>query len=702
MWRNTRRFFIGLLTLALLGCKNDSNSILVCVDDNLLEVLAYSFEKLESELEKKNIKITRVQNPSDVQLQLKIIETSSKEKNDGFVLKRTKDGLLLSSESNRGLLYGILDIEEQLRKGASWEALETKQIEAHYPFRAIKFNLPWFPYRGGENLSLHYDTCKDVKFWESFLDMMVENKFNVLSLWNLHPFMYMVQSEKFPQASPFTTEEMAEWKSFWKTIFSMAKARGIEPYIFNWNIFVSEEFSKAYNVAGYSKEGGYWGDGETNESIEAYTREMVTKTINEYEDIAGIGITLGERMGGMTSEMRKDWIDRTLIRGIKDADRKVKLFYRAPLSAGLTSHGTVSKATEVITREAIENIGMEDDVLLGFKFNWSHGHSSPKLSIVHGGILTDTYWNPKPKNYKGAYTLRNEDFFALRWAQPDFIRAYMEQNSQDHISGAIIGSETYIPAKDYITKEEYRSWDYAFEKQWLFYKTWGNLLYHQGTSDVYFNEALTEKYDIEEAPKLVDAWKMASQNANSFASFYRGEWDGTLYTEGMTREGGRFITVEKMITHPVLDSSYVNIADFVSGDFTKDKITPLQLADEMEQRSTAAEQIAMMVIESHPNNTLLEIETEDIIAWGHFGQYVADKIRGGVALQRYREEGNIDHKKEAIGHLENALLHWKDYVAEMEKYNVAVMPHQFDNEFSFRKHIEDAEMDITIARNSTP
>ena len=110
----------------------------------------------------------------------------------------------------------------------------------------------------------------------------------------------------------------------------------------------------------------------------------------------------------------------------------------------------------------------------------------------------------------------------------------------------------------------------------------------------------------------------------------------------------------------------------------------------------------MMVIESHPNNTLLEIETEDIIAWGHFGQYVADKIRGGVALQRYREEGNIDHKKEAIGHLENALLHWKDYVAEMEKYNVAVMPHQFDNEFSFRKHIEDAEMDITIARNSTP
>jgi len=426
---------------------------------------------------------------------------------DGFAIKFEGDGLQLSSESTRGILYGLLDISEQLEKGKSWNDIESKQIKAQYPFRAIKFNLPWFSYRSGENLSLHYETCRDLKFWESFLNMMVENKFNTLTLWNLHPYMFMVQSEEFPKASPFSIEEMVEWQSFWKTLFKMAKARGIDPYIFNWNIFVSEEFSKDYHIAEYSKDSGFWGDGETNVLVEQYTREMVTKTINEYEDLTGIGITLGERMGGMTSEERRDWIDRTLIQGIKEADRKVRLFYRAPLSAGKSSEGTTSKSTEILTREAIENIGLDDDVWLGFKFNWSHAHSSPKVSIVHGGILTDTYWNPVPKNYKGIWTMRNEDFFALRWAQPDFIREFIDHNSQEYIGGCIIGSETYIPAKDYITRKEYQTWDYAFERQWLFYKVWGNLLFNSKTPDIYFTDALERKFELEDAGELFSAWK---------------------------------------------------------------------------------------------------------------------------------------------------------------------------------------------------
>lgn len=691
--------FIALIgILFLLSCSSKVDKITIYVDEVIKTEVQYGLQKLENQLGEKNIKTIYVSDVSNANFQITSIISDAKEKNEGFAIKRNNEIVQLSSESPRGLLYGVLDMVEQLKKSASWEELETKDIKSHYSFRAIKFNLPWFPYRGGENLSLHYETCKDLKFWEAYLDMMVENKFNVLSLWNLHPYMYMVQSEKFPKASPFSKEEMAEWKSFWKTLFKMAKVRGIDPYIFNWNIFVSEEFSKAYNIAGYSKDGGYWGEGETNELIEEYTREMVAKTINEYEDIVGIGITLGERMGGMTSEMRRDWIDRTLVQGVKQADRKVKLFYRAPLSAGLTSHGTVSKATEVITRESIENIDLEDDVLLGFKFNWSHGHSSPKLSIVHGGILTDTYWNPKPKNYKGVYTVRNEDFFALRWGQPDFIRDYLKYNSQEYMAGAIIGSETYIPAKDYITKEEFRSWDYAFEKQWLFYKSWGNLLYNGNTSDTYFAEALAEKYEIEDGSKLIDAWKLASQNANSFASFYHGEWDGTLYTEGMTREKGEFITVEQMMTYPVLDSAYVNIADFVKGDFRKDQITPLQFSDTMEKNSKMAQEIAQLAITENVENKLLKIESNDIDAWGHFGLYVADKIRGGVALQKFRTGGVKELQDEAILHLTNALQHWKDYANAMEKYNVTEMPHQYNDKFSFRRHIKSAENDIKIAK----
>ncbi len=93
---------------------------------------------------------------------------------------------------------------------------------------------------------------------------------------------------------------------------------------------------------------------------------MVTRTFNEYENLTGIDFTLGERMGGMTSEERRDWADRTLIAGLKAANRKARLLYRAPLSADKTSHRTTSVSTEKIAREAIETMGLDDPVWIEF------------------------------------------------------------------------------------------------------------------------------------------------------------------------------------------------------------------------------------------------------------------------------------------------------------------------------------------------
>lgn len=697
--KNIKFCALALVILLIFSCSNTPKVIKIFADESIKTEAQYGLNKLELQLATSGLSVEIVDNPTDALLTL--VKEDNKSKTDNFKLHRTDSKISISANNTRGFIYGLQELTEQLKSGTKWQDVTNKTVNAHYNFRAIKFNLPWYSYRKGKNLSLHYETCKDLKFWESFLDMMVENKFNVISLWNLHPYMFMVKSDKFPEAKPFTDEELKEWQSLFKGIFKMAKDRGIDSYIFNWNIFVSDEFSKAYNIGEYTKGSGFgtfWGEGETNELLEAYTREMVTKTINEYPNLTGVGITLGERMGGMTSEERRDWIDRTFVKALKDADREAKLFYRAPLSAGLTSHGTVSKSTEILTREAIENIELDNDVYLGFKFNWSHGHSSPNLCIVHGGILTDTYWNPKPKNYRGVYTVRNEDFFALRWAQPDFIRAFINNNSQDYIDGTIIGSETYIPAKDYITKEEHRSWNYAFERQWLFYKVWGNLLYNADTSDAYFENALKEKFNIENTSELIEGWKLGSMNANRFACFYQGRSDGTLYTEGFKARGGKFINIDEFIKHPVLDSSYVNIEDFVAGKFEDSQITPIELADITEKESLKALEIANNLKSKYPNNKLLQIELNDIEAWGHFGLYFADKLYGGTFLETHRTHKKEGAQFKAVKHLEQALVHWKNLTEAMERYNVSEMPNQFDQKFSWRKHIKDAENDILTAK----
>jgi hypothetical protein len=86
----------------------------------------------------------------------------------------------------------------------------------------------------------------------------------------------------------------------------MAKERGIETYLLNWNIFVSPEFSRAHNVAPWSVTLSHIGgqDDFTGELVERYTKEVITQLLDEYPDLTGLGITLGERMGGMTCKRR--------------------------------------------------------------------------------------------------------------------------------------------------------------------------------------------------------------------------------------------------------------------------------------------------------------------------------------------------------------------------------------------------------------
>ena len=91
-----------------------------------------------------------------------------------------------------------------LRNGTRLEEIRARREAPRLEFRGVKFNTPWDTYRPSSALDQHYATARDVRFWEAFLDMLVENRFNAISLWTLHPFTYMIRPRNFPEASPWT------------------------------------------------------------------------------------------------------------------------------------------------------------------------------------------------------------------------------------------------------------------------------------------------------------------------------------------------------------------------------------------------------------------------------------------------------------------------------------------------------------------
>jgi hypothetical protein len=629
-------------------------------------------------------------------------------KEEGFQIARSrsanKDIICIIARNETGAMYGTLDLADQIRLNNGLNNVEEKISNPRFEFRAIKFNLPWSSYRPSENpaMSLHTETCRSLRFWQRFLDMMAENRFNVLSLWNLHPFTYMIRPKGFPEACPFSDKELAQWQCFWRRLFSMAKQRGIETYIVNWNIVVSPEFAKAHGV----KERN-----DKSEIVREYTRQCVTQVINEYDELTGLGVTLADWMNDMTPREREDWIQDTFIKGMKQAKRPAKFIHRSVLAG-----------SPVEMRRVIDEANFPDPVWVEVKFNWSHGYSTPRLAITHdysSGQIDERFWQPKPENYRIAWMIRNEDFFILRWGQPDFIREHIEANGRDCVGGYFIGSEGYIPAKEYAHKpDKHVTWEYAFEKQWLFYKLWGRLLYDPNTPDKVFAAEFNRRYGGDIGDKLLEAYALASRMPLRLASFHRATWDYTLYSEGFLApvETGfddkvsAFISIDELIRHETLDPTYVSISDYVDAVVSDKQIeqsllTPLELAEDLEKDGKKALELVESLGNSAAQNVnTFDCEIEDVQAWAYLSLYFADKLRAGVALETFRKTKVKVQQTKSVALLESAARRWAKLVeVTKQHYNPipAVQLSRSQNDpdavFSWERYSDQVKRDIQIA-----
>jgi hypothetical protein len=648
---------------------------------------------------------------------------------EAFSIRSKDRRVTITGGDARGLVYGALEVRAQLLHGATIDELAATPRPPRLAFRGIKFNTPWDSYRPSSALDQHAATVRDLAYWESFLDMMVENRFNAVSLWTMHPFTYMIRPRHFPEASRWSDAEFAAWQRLYREIFRMAKERGLDTYVVFWSIFVSEEFAKAHGVATRNFYPHYYVPGDTSAVTKRYLRESVTQMLEEYPDLDGIGVSHGEGMGGMTPLQRQRFVDEVYVAGALDArrTRPVKLIHRVPFSSGLDSGPGVSTDVEKITRAAMEKLGdrFSGPIWAEMKFNWSHGHSTPKLVKVHGGKLGDTYFQPAPSNYRVVWQVRNEDFFALRWGVPDFIRAHIALNgnaagTQPHVGGYFIGSETYIPALDYFsdlsgTSADRPPWKWAFQRQWLFYALWGRLLYDPSAPDTVFAREFTRRYGPE-AANLLRAYSLASNTQMRLASLYDSRWDFTLYGEGflaLQGETTKYIGVDALIDQPTLDPDYVSVADYVkslreNATPPVNALTPPRLADLLERECREALQVVEKI--DPGDDVAFRYEVADVEAWSHLGLHLAEKLRGAVALARFRSSPSPVLREAAIAHLTNALARWDEVIRitrpiyrdmKLTHYNHNSFDANPDNLFHWARIRDEVARDVEIARDLT-
>ena len=104
-----------------------------------------------------------------------------------------------------GAMYGGLDLAEAIRLN-TLAGLADAEHTPHIANRGIKFNIPLDARTpsysdAGDSATQNVPEMWSMDFWRTFLDEMARDRYNMLSLWSLHPFPSLVKVPEYPDVA---------------------------------------------------------------------------------------------------------------------------------------------------------------------------------------------------------------------------------------------------------------------------------------------------------------------------------------------------------------------------------------------------------------------------------------------------------------------------------------------------------------------
>ena len=597
-----------------------------------------------------------------------------------------------------GAMYGGIHMGE-IVAGGSLANFRDEDKTPYIKKRGLKFNIPLDKRTpsfddGGTSANTNRKNVWDINFWKEYFDVLARQRYNVLSLWNRHPFPSLVKVPGYENIAlqgvmDENHEFINNWSidrktEFWNEVLELAYDRGIEIWPVVWNVELQGTEGNEYGI---NKDKG-------NQITIDYIRKSVKQLFLTYPRLAGIGITAGEKMQEYTDSEKEQWVWDTYGKGVMDVkelqpDRKIRFVHRHWLT---------------------------DWDEIGSRFNQLPDGFELALKYAQARLYSSTHpsWAAKqlnkiPKDMATWWNLRNDDIFIQRWGDPDFVREYI-LNFPHHskpcdlapclTAGYIMGSDRYFWGRESMSKNPQTPRQLENEKHWYKFLLWGRLGYDPYTSDKLLTGLIQYHFPTVNAAKLFSAWHESSRIIPTVNQFHWLPWDYMWWVEKGTGNEWSDINGYHNIIH-VIDmetqnvSGYTNIKQFVSGDDSG--ISPLTVADSLEANATTA----LAVLEGMKDDENIELRETigDIKSQAHFGLYWAHKIRGGVELARFRKNKNSKHKENAIAQLEKALEEWKNYAAQLgESYEkVRFSGHGV---FDWDTLTKDVENDIEIARSA--
>lgn len=610
--------------------------------------------------------------------------------------------ILITAGDTLGSMYACLELAEQIRLIKKNPSQFPIKGEPYIKKRGLKFNIPLDirtpSYQdAGDAAQKNILEMWNFDFWKQYLDMMARNRYNVLTLWNPNPFPSMVKMKNYPDINlenvcgtsfPLDTDRQDEPSAkfiagcgisdsvmnnlvvlkkislddkivFWQNVMRYAKDRGVKVYFVTWSIWMNSIaptgwYREQKNKKGAEGKYGINNDQENPKTI-AYLREAVKEFVLTYPDLAGLGVTAGENMEDRNDEFdREKWLWSTFGEGIADAkkiqpERKVEFIHR---------HWQTG--VDKIKRDFINKY--PDEINLSFKYAKARMYATPAPQWANEYIK-----EINKEGLKSWWNIRNDDIFHFRWGDAAYASSFIKNiPPKDVTAGYFMGSDSYVWAREFISKHPTSPRQLEIDKHWYNFMLWGRLGYDPDVNHLPVANLLAEKYPKADPNQLQKAWTNASAIPSLVTRFHWHDWDFMWAVEGCLDLRKGFHTVEDFINKlPMQGSGIIGIKEAIKASKEKRTltgITPLQVANRLDSLSNATIVFTKKELSKQQNlsNEYLEL-LYDLEAFSYMGKYYAQKIRGAYFLHSYLETKVESQKIQAIVELKKAVDFWKLY-----------------------------------------
>lgn len=582
-----------------------------------------------------------------------------------------------------GAMYGAIELAEQISLGGGLAAVEEKARKPYILRRGLKFNIPLdarSPSYDDTGTSAHENiaTMWEWDFWKRFLDNMIRNRYNVLTLWTNHPYPSIVKLPKYPGVNyddvhvlkvPFNEKgdrhgdkldfldpqhtrrikriSLDDKIAFWQKVFNYAEDHGIELHVIHWNIYTFGAEGKL----------GITDDGR-NEKTKAYIRYCITEFLKTYPQIDGMGVAAGEHFNLPRGE-REKWLWQTFGQGIMDYHK--------------TDPG---RTINFIFRSLMSNAENILDAFKDYKagpFHTDHKYARARVHSTTTSPYLDVEYREGLEKIKVPCWLnvRNDDLFILRWGDPDYVREFWANVPRDMMrweAGYFMGPDGFVQGREFVYKDtdSELSGQLEVDKHWYRFMMFGRLSYDLTLTRDYFEARLQQRFPQAHATLLYDTFQASSRIVPLVNRFWFRINDYMFSPEGCISNKG-FLTVDDTFFQypPLRGSGILSVQAYaaaVLADKPFDGMTPMEVADRLDGYARQTLKGVKSLRKQADGQEEMFAMLLDLEAMAYLGRYYADKIRGAAELAVYRQDSSRQQAHEkAIQHLSNAVSAWEAY-----------------------------------------